>query len=126
MTVGTILITGAFGQVGRRCAQILLDRGRTVVATDLRTDKTVAAAAELSVGAGELIPEDVDLLDPAAVGELIATDRPAASIHLAAIVSPPSYRNPALARRVNVGGTEHLLAAALEIKDALPHPPLFL
>src|ERR1700741_2895022 len=122
MTVGTILITGAFGQVGRRCAQILLDRGRTVVATDLRTDKTVAAAAELSVGSGELIPAYVDLLDPAAVRELIVTHRPEAIIHLAAIVSPPSYRNPGLARRVNVGGTENLLAAAA----ALHPPPLFL
>jgi nucleoside-diphosphate-sugar epimerase len=126
MTVGTILITGAFGQVGKRCAQILLDRGRTVVATDLRTDKTVAAAAELSVGAGKLIPAYVDLLDPAAVRDLVSSHRPEAIIHLAAIVSPPSYRNPGLARRVNVGGTENLLAAALEIKDALPHPPLFL
>jgi nucleoside-diphosphate-sugar epimerase len=126
MAVGTILVTGAFGQVGRRCAQILLDRGRTVVATDLRTDKTLAAAAELSVGAGELIPAYVDLLDPAAVRELVETHRPEAIIHLAAIVSPPSYRNPGLARRVNVGGTENLLAAALEIKDSLPHPPLFL
>lgn len=126
MTVGTILVTGAFGQVGRRCAQILLDRGRTVVATDLRTDKTVTVAAELSGGAGELIAEYVDLLDPAAVRELVATHRPEAIIHLAAIVSPPSYRNPGLARRVNVGGTENLLAAALETKDALPHAPLFL
>jgi nucleoside-diphosphate-sugar epimerase len=126
MTVGTILITGAFGQVGRRCAQLLLDRGRTVVATDLRTDKTVAAAAELSAGAGKLVPAYVDLLDPAAVRELVATHRPEAIIHLAAIVSPPSYRDPALARRVNVGGTENLLAAALEINDALPRPPLVL
>jgi len=122
MTVGTILVTGAFGQVGKRCAQILLDRGRTVIATDLSTDKTVAAAAELSVGAGRLVPAYVDLLDPAAVRELVAAHRPEAIIHLAAIVSPPSYRNPGLARRVNVGGTENLLGAAA----ALPHPPLFL
>jgi UDP-glucose 4-epimerase len=40
MTVGTILITGAFDQIGKRCMQILLDRGRTVIATDLHTDKT--------------------------------------------------------------------------------------
>ena len=33
MPVNTVLITGAFGQVGRRCAEILLSRGRTVVAT---------------------------------------------------------------------------------------------
>ena len=42
MTIATILVTGAFGQVGKRCTQILLDRGRTVIATDLRSDKTVA------------------------------------------------------------------------------------
>ena len=122
MSVGTILVTGAFGQVGRRCAQILLDRGRTVVATDLRTDKTLAAVAELSPGGGKLIPAYVDLLDAEAVRELVATHRPEAIIHLAAIISPQSYRNPALARRVNVGGTENLLAAAAD----LPVPPLFL
>ncbi len=31
-----VLVTGAFGQVGRRCTQILLERGRSVVALDLR------------------------------------------------------------------------------------------
>ncbi len=122
MSVGTILVTGAFGQVGRRCAQILLDRGRTVVATDLRTDKTLAAEAELSQGGGTLIPAYIDLLDAEAVRELVATHRPEAIIHLAAVISPQSYRHPALARRVNVGGTENLLAAAAQ----LPDPPLFL
>ncbi|MCV7091054.1 NAD-dependent epimerase/dehydratase family protein [Mycobacterium interjectum] len=124
MTVDTILITGAFGQVGRRCTQLLLERGRTVVAMDLRTEKTVAAQAELGAGehAGALVAAYVDLLDAEAVRDLVATHRPGAIIHLAAIVSPPSYRNPGLARRVNVGGTENLLAAAA----TLPHPPLFL
>ena len=102
MTVGTILVTGAFGQVGKRCTQILLDRGRTVVATDLRTDATLAVEQELSAGAGTLIPAYIDLLDAAAVRELVVTHQPAAIVHLAAIVSPPSYRNPGLARRVNV------------------------
>lgn len=124
MTVDTILITGAFGQVGRRCTQVLLERGRTVVAMDLRTDKTLAAQAELGAGApaGALIPAYVDLLDAEAVRDLVATHRPGAIIHLAAIVSPPSYRKPGLARRVNVGGTENLLAAAA----TQPRPPLFL
>jgi nucleoside-diphosphate-sugar epimerase len=122
MSVDTVLVTGAFGQVGRRCAQILLDRGRTVVATDLRTEKTVAAAAELSPGGGTFIPAYIDLLDAEAVGDLVAKHRPGAIIHLAAVIAPPSYRNPALARRVNVGGTENLLAAAAQ----LPDPPLFL
>jgi nucleoside-diphosphate-sugar epimerase len=124
MTVSTVLVTGAFGQVGKRCAQILLERGRTVVAMDLRTDKTAAAEQELSAGThgASMIRAYVDLLDAAAVRDLVETHQPDAIIHLAAIVSPPSYRNPGLARKVNVGGTENLLAAAA----ALPHPPLFL
>ena len=124
MTVATILVTGAFGQVGKRCTQILLGRGRTVIATDLRTDGTLAAEKALSAGerSEALIPAYIDLLDAAAARELVVTRQPEAIIHLAAIVSPPSYRNPALARRVNVGGTENLLAAAA----SLPRPPLFL
>src|ERR1700757_2146261 len=124
MTVGTILITGAFGQVGKRCTQILLDRGRTVIATDLRSDKTVTVQQELAASAppDALIPAYIDLLDAEAVREVLVTHRPEAIIHLAAIVSPPSYRNPGLARRVNVGGTENLLTAAA----SFPRPPLFL
>lgn len=124
MTVDTIVVTGAFGQIGKRCAQILLDRGRTVVAVDLRNDKTVAVAQELAASAspGALVPAYVDLTDAAAVRELITTHQPGAIVHLAALLSPASYRNPALARKVNVGGTENLLAAAAE----LPTPPLFL
>jgi nucleoside-diphosphate-sugar epimerase len=119
MSVDTILITGAFGQVGKRCTQLLLERGRTVVAMDLRTDKTVAAQEELH--SERLIPAYIDLLDADAVRDVVDAHRPDAVIHLAAIVSPPSYRNPDLARRVNVGGTENLLSAATELAD----PPFF-
>ncbi|CAM3154128.1 NAD(P)-dependent oxidoreductase [Mycobacterium colombiense] len=124
MTVDTVLVTGAFGQVGKRCTQILLERGRTVVAMDLRNDNTVATEKELAAGGypGTLIPAYTDLLDADAVSELVATHPPEAVVHLAAVVSPLSYRNPELARRVNVGGTENLLAAC----SALPRPPLFL
>lgn len=128
MTVDTILITGAFGQVGKRCTQILLERGRTVVAMDLRNDNTVATEKELAARAttGTLIPAYIDLLDTAALRALLEAHRPQAIVHLAAIVSPASYRNPALARKVNVGGTQNLLAAALETMDAPARPPLFL
>ncbi|AGP63875.1 RmlD substrate binding domain-containing protein [Mycobacterium intracellulare subsp. yongonense 05-1390] len=124
MAVDTVLVTGAFGQVGRRCTQLLLDRGHTVVAMDLRNDNTVAVEKELAAAgqSGTLIPAYADLLDADAVRDLLAAHRPGAVVHLAAIVSPPSYRNPALARRVNVGGTENLLAACA----TLPRPPLFL
>jgi nucleoside-diphosphate-sugar epimerase len=123
-TASTVLVTGAFGQVGKRCTQILLDRGRTVVAMDLRNDNTAGVEKELAAGRhpGTLIPAYTDLLDAEAVRDLVAAHRPEAVVHLAAIVSPLSYRKPGLARKVNVGGTENLLAACA----ALPRPPLFL
>lgn len=116
-----VLVTGAFGQVGSRCTEILLSRGRTVVALDLRTDKTVAVAADLATGAeGTLIPAYVDVLDADAVAALAAEHRPEAIVHLAAILAPVSYRDPRQARRVNVGGTRNVVDAAV----ALPEPPL--
>ncbi|BCI85638.1 oxidoreductase [Mycobacterium kansasii] len=51
----------------------------------------------------------------------MARHRPTAIVHLAAIVSPPSYRDPRLARKVNVEGTRNLLRAAQSRSD----PPLF-
>jgi nucleoside-diphosphate-sugar epimerase len=124
VTVATVLITGAFGQVGAKCTRILLDRGRTVIATDLRSEATAAAERELRAGAhpGTLITAYADLTDAEAMRDLLATHRPEAIIHFAAILSPVSYRNPGLARRVNVGGTKNLLAAAA----TLPRPPFFL
>jgi nucleoside-diphosphate-sugar epimerase len=122
-TTDPVLVTGAFGQVGNRCAEILLGRGRTVIALDLRNDATVAAADELKnrVSTGTLIPAFVDLLDADAIAALIAEHDPEAIVHLAAILAPASYRNPRLARKVNVGGTSNLVQAAL----ALPTRPLF-
>ncbi len=99
--VDTVLITGALGQVGKRCAEILLDRGRTVIATDLRTFNSSNVAEELASrnGTGTLKVAYADLLDANAVHELVAEHRPGAIVHLAAMMSPPSYRNPRLAPR---------------------------
>ena len=92
----SVLITGAFGQVGKRCTEILLSRGRAVVATDLRTDTVVATADEIGRGKhpGRLTTVYADLLDAAVIGNLIAEHEPSAIIHLAGMYSPPSYRNP--------------------------------
>ncbi len=119
-----VLITGAFGQVGKRCTEILLSRGCTVVATDLRTDAVVAAADALvrDTHSGVLQTVYADLLDAAAINDLVAEHKPSAIIHLAGMLSPPSYRNPRLARRVNVDGTTNVVQAA----KALPVPPLLI
>ena len=116
------LVTGAFGQVGKLCTEILLHRCHTVIAMDLRNDGSAAAATALSEKSlpGTLIPAFTDLLDTDAVAAIVDRHQPAAIVHLAAIVSPPSYRNPRLARRVNVDGTRNVVQAAL----ALSEPPL--
>ena len=118
-----VLVTGAFGQVGKRCIEILLRRGHSVIAMDVRSDRSVATAAGLAATShtGKLIVEYTDLTDADAVAAVVEHHRPGAIVHLAAIVSPPSYRNPRLARKVNVDGTRHLVAAA----RALSAPPLF-
>ncbi|MFJ1454875.1 NAD-dependent epimerase/dehydratase family protein [Nocardia sp. N2S4-5] len=120
----TVLVTGAFGQVGKRCVEILLSRGRTVVATDLRTEATLAAAAGVDAPGhdGTLHTVYADLLDEATVGALVAEHRPGAIVHLAALFAPRSYRNPASARRISVEGTTGLVRAA----HALAEPPLLL
>ena len=112
--VDTVLVTGAFGQVGKRCTEFLLSRGRTVVGMDLRTDKSVEAAQQLSdrLDAGTLIPAYADLLNAADVRKIVAHYEPGAIVHLAAMYAPPSYRNPRLARRVNVEGTCNIVDAA--------------
>jgi nucleoside-diphosphate-sugar epimerase len=124
MRVGTVLVTGAFGQIGKRCVEILLNRGRTVIATDLRNPGTVAAAEAFSEMAcpGTLVPVYADLLDSAAIRQLVTDYQPGAIVHLAAMYSPPSYRNPRLARKINVEGTRILVDAA----KSLPVQPLLL
>jgi nucleoside-diphosphate-sugar epimerase len=119
-----ILVTGAMGQLGRHVARILLQRGRTVLALDLDSPATRATAASLrpAPGApGTLLPAWVNLLDAAGLRELLAEHRPAAILHLAAVIAPSCYKNPRFARKVNVEGTRNLVEAA----SALAQPPLF-
>lgn len=116
----TVLVSGGFGQVGTRVVEILLGRGRTVVAADLRTEKVTAAADDLASRSwpGRLIVAYADLLDAGSTAELVEEHRPGAIVHLAAMYSPPSYRNPRLARRINVEGTGNLVRAAQAQSDA--------
>ncbi|WP_445166229.1 NAD-dependent epimerase/dehydratase family protein [Mycolicibacterium sp. Dal123E01] len=124
MSQQTVLVTGAFGQVGSRCAEILLQRGHTVVATDLETPASTAVAARLAHAGhrGTFLPIYANLLDAQAVSGLLTEHPPTAIVHLAAMLAPVSYHNPKLARRVNVGGTTALVTATA----ALPTPPTML
>jgi nucleoside-diphosphate-sugar epimerase len=114
----TVLVTGAFGLVGSATVRQLAGDGRRVVGTDLDVPANRKAAAALPASAQV---RWADLTDPAAVDALLRAVRPAAIIHLAAIIPPLCYARPALARKVNVDATGLLLDCA----KALPAPPRF-
>lgn len=113
-----VLVTGAFGLVGSATVDRLAADGRKVVATDLDIAENRKAAAVLPAG---VEVRYADLTDPAAVDALIAAVEPAAIIHLAAIIAPFCYARAALARKVSVDATGHLLRAAA----AQARPPRF-
>ncbi len=111
---GPVLVTGACGLVGRATVARLLEQGRAVVATDLRSSATQKAARRWDASP-LLRVEWCDLTDPDAVRRLVAATTPSAVVHLAAIIPPLSYAAPALARRVNVDATAHLVSAVEEV-----------
>ncbi len=120
----TVLLTGAFGQVGHRCLELLTGREYRVVALDIANEKNELIERKLrtALPAGRsFVTENLNLLDERAVAEAVVRHAPDVIIHLAAIVSPVCYSNPVLARKINVGGTAALVKAA----QALSTPPLF-
>ena len=113
-----VLVTGGFGLVGSQTVKRLISDGRKVVVADLDTSANRKKA--------KLLPDGVevhwvDLTDAAAVDQLITEVAPAAIVHLAAVIPPPLYRRPGLARKVNVDATVALVRAA----EAQPNPPRF-
>jgi nucleoside-diphosphate-sugar epimerase len=113
-----VLVTGGFGLVGSQVVQRLTADGRRVVVADLDTPANRKKVAALPDGA------DVrwaDLTDAAAVDRLVSEVSPSVIVHLAAVIPPPLYRNPSLARKVNVDATMALVRAA----EAQPGPPRF-
>jgi nucleoside-diphosphate-sugar epimerase len=115
---GTVLVTGGFGLVGSATVRQLAADGRKVVAADLDTPANRKAIKKLPAG---VEVRWADLTDPDQVERLVSEVSPAAIIHLAAIIPPLIYRNPKLARRVNVDAT----ATLVRIAEAQPTPPRF-
>jgi nucleoside-diphosphate-sugar epimerase len=89
-----------------------------VVATDLGTEAQRKAALSLPVG---VEARWADLTDPGEVDRLVAETSPTVIIHLAAVIPPVIYRQPELARRVNVDASVALLRAA----ESCQRPPRF-
>jgi nucleoside-diphosphate-sugar epimerase len=115
---GAVLVTGGFGLVGSQVVGRLTADGRRVVVADLDTPANRKKVTALPDGV------DVrwaDLTDAGAVDRLVSEVSPSVIVHLAAVIPPPLYRNPALARKVNVDATMALVRAA----EAQPEPPRF-
>jgi nucleoside-diphosphate-sugar epimerase len=108
-----VLVTGAYGLVGRPLVARLVADGFAVTATAHRTVKPALPAAV------DVCP--VDLTKPEQVRALLAQVSPAAIVHLAACLPPLCYANRPLARAVNVDATAALVCAAA----AMPSPPRF-
>lgn len=118
----TVLVTGGFGLVGSATVRRLTQLGRSVVVADLGTPKNREAAAKLSELPGDVEVRWTDLTDRDQVSTLISTVAPAAIIHLAAVIPPVIYKNPQLARRVNVEATATLVGIA----ETQSPPPRFI
>jgi nucleoside-diphosphate-sugar epimerase len=111
---GPVLVTGAFGNVGRHVLRALLSDGRRVVATDLRTRQSEKAAHEFR---GRVEVHWTDLTEESAVGSVLAAVSPSAVLHLAAVIPPATYAVPEPARAVNVGVTGRLVRAVEALAD---------
>src|SRR4029079_291905 len=99
---GDVLVTGGFGLVGSQTVDRLTAAGRRVVVADLDTPANRKKVSGLPDG---VEVRWADLTDAAAVDRLVSEVSPSVIVHLAAVIPPPLYRNPGLARRVNVDAT---------------------
>jgi nucleoside-diphosphate-sugar epimerase len=109
----TVLITGASGLVGSPAVAQFATAGWQVVA--------VAHRAAVESGSPGVTVRRADLTDQADVERLVAEASPDVIVHLAAVIPPQIYRDPAAGRRVNVDATRELLRAA----EKQPRPPRF-
>lgn len=114
-----ILVTGAAGFIGSHLCERMIDMGHSVVGVDnfsdfyARETKIQNLAIRLSdEPAFQLV--EADIRDQRVIQDVIASHRPKAIIHLAAMAGVrPSIESPSLYTDVNVNGTVHLLDAAV-------------
>ena len=102
-----ILITGGTGVNGAATARLLVSRGQRPVLLDNRVDMSLIAdiANDVDVVTG-------DILDGAALREVVAAHGITHIVHMAALMPGPAEANPTLAIAIGVDGTLNVLEAA--------------
>jgi nucleoside-diphosphate-sugar epimerase len=113
-----VLVTGGFGLVGTETVKQLAAAGRRVVVADLGTPANRKKATALPDG---VATRWADLTNAEEVDRLVSEVSPSVIVHLAAVIPPPLYRNPGLARKVNVEATKAMVRAA----ESQQNPPRF-
>src|SRR5580700_1046708 len=98
----TILVTGAAGFIGSHAAEALLARGHHVICVDNFCDfydrswkELNLRSIERSMGSAKFAVEEIDITDGPAIARLVATAKPDAILHLAAMAGVrPSIEQP--------------------------------
>lgn len=111
-----ILITGAFGNVGKTVLKEACRRAHEVIVFEVENKKTRKEAKKVKNKIEKVVFGDIRNFDDvkAAVQECDAV------IHLAAIIPPLSKKRRELTMDVNFGGTVNLIKAIKETKRAVP------
>ena len=107
-----VLVTGAFGRLGLKGMERLLDEGHSVLAFDVPNRRNRKAARRFE---DRLRIVWGDVRSAADVGAAVADSD--AIIHNAGVLAPASELNPDLAYAVNVGGTKNILDAMRRKKE---------
>ncbi len=123
---GAILVTGAGGEMGHALLRALHERygvDRPIIGFDLRPLDQASSSHCTHAVAGDVADAAVaaSLFDPALAGREIDE-----VWHLAALLSTRSERDPALAFKVNLGGSAQLLELAAQSGTRRGTPTLFM
>ncbi len=111
-----LLITGAFGNIGQNAFRAALHHPKVheLIGFDIKTPKTVKIRDRLYESTGNDKTKTIwgDILEEEDIRSAVkGVD---AVIHLAAILHPKTEKNPELAYKVNVKGTENLVECVKE------------
>ena len=117
--ISRVLVTGGAGFIGSHLCEALLEQGREVQVLDNFNDYYDPAIKrrniETALTHSAYSIREGDIRDQELVGEVMATFRPQAVIHLAAMAGVrPSIERPHLYNDVNIAGTTVLLEAVRE------------